>query len=69
VAVAPVAHHGLDGLLVSHHALVLRVDRAEERAMDEAEMVAVAVVLRERLPVGGAAVLHPAGRELDLAGG
>src|SRR6266545_1775924 len=37
--------------------------------MDEAEMVAVAVVLGQRLPVGGAAMLHPAGRELDFASG
>src|SRR5262249_34742939 len=35
----------------------------------EAEMIAVAVVLGERLPVGGAAMLHPAGGELDLAVG
>ncbi|OLD40457.1 MAG: hypothetical protein AUI21_04195 [Nitrospirae bacterium 13_1_40CM_2_62_10] len=37
--------------------------------MDEAQVVAVAVVLGQRLPVGGAAMLHPAGRELDFAGG
>ena len=69
MAVAPVAHDGLDGPLVPHHALVLRAHGAEQRTMDEAQMVAIAVVLGQRLPVGGAAMLHPAGRELDFAGG
>jgi hypothetical protein len=69
VTVAPVAHDGLDRLFVSDHALVLRAHRAEERTMDEAEMVAVAVVLGQRLPVRGAAMLHPAGGELDPSGG
>jgi hypothetical protein len=67
VAVAPVAHDGLDRLLVADDALVLRAHRAEQRAMDEAQMVAVAVVLGQRLPVRGAAMLHPAGRQLDFA--
>src|SRR5262250_1394339 len=65
VAVAPVADHGFDGLLLADHPLILRADRPEERHVDEAQMVAVAVVLGEHLPVGGAAVLHPAGGQLD----
>jgi hypothetical protein len=36
--------------------------------VDEPKVVAVAVVLGQRLPVGGTAVLDPARRELDLAG-
>ena len=68
VAVAPVAHDRLDRPLVAHDALVLRAYGAEQRAVHEAEMVAVTVVLGQRLPVRRAAMLHPAGGELDLAG-
>src|SRR5262249_21340586 len=68
VAVTPIAHDCLDRPLVAHDALVLRAHGAEECLVDEAEMVAVAVVLWQRLPVRRAAMLHPAGGELDFPG-
>ena len=52
VPAAPVADHRLDRPLVAHHALILGADGAEEREMDEAQVIAVAVVLGEHLPVG-----------------
>jgi hypothetical protein len=66
--VAPVARDRLDGALVADHALVLRVaDGLEQRQVYDAQVIAVAVVLGQHLPVGGAAMLHPAGGELDPA--
>src|SRR5262249_58541946 len=68
VAAAPVAYHRLDGALVPHHTLVLRAPhRLEQGEMDEAQVIAVAVVLGEHLPVGGTAMPDPARGELDLA--
>src|SRR5262245_59221292 len=69
VAVTPVPHDRFDRPLVANDALVLRAHGAEECLMDEPEMVAVAVVLGQRLPVRRAAMLYPAGSELDLAVG
>src|SRR4029434_1995076 len=40
--------------------------RLEEGAMHEPEMIAVAVVLGQHLPVGRAAMLDPASGQLDL---
>ncbi len=66
VPVAPVADDGLDGALVADDGLVLRPDGAKQRAVDEPEVVAVAVVLGEHLPVRRAAVLHPSRGQRDL---
>jgi hypothetical protein len=68
VSAAPVTDDRLDRLLLAHHALVLRAHRLEQRLVYETEVIAVAVVLGQHLPVGRAAVLHPARRQLDLAG-
>src|SRR5438477_269631 len=62
-----IRHDGLDGALIPDHALILRLDRPEQRSMDEPEVVAVAVVLGQHLPVGGAAMLHPPRGQHDLA--
>src|SRR5207249_9450923 len=67
VAVAPVAHHALDALLVAGETVVLRADRLEERYVDEPEVIPVEIVLGQHLPVRRAAVLDPPGRELDFA--
>src|SRR5262249_599301 len=67
MAAAPVAYDGLDRTLLAHHGLVLGPDRLEERAMHEAQVITVAVVLGQHLPVRGAPMLHPAGRQRDLA--
>src|SRR5206468_4107872 len=67
VAVAPVARHALDALLVAGETVVLRADRLEERHVDEPEVIPVEIVLGQHLPVRRAAVLDPPGRELDFA--
>lgn len=69
VPAAPVADHRLDRALVTHDPLILRPDRPEQRRVDEAQVIAVAVVLGEHLPVGETAMLHPARGQLHLAGG
>ena len=69
VAIAPVAHHRLDAPFLADHPVILRPDRLPQGQVDEAEVIAVEVVLGQHLPVGRAAMLDPARRQLDLAFG
>src|SRR5205823_8533042 len=70
VPATPVADDRLDGALVADHPLILGVPHGlEQRLVHEAEMIAVAVVLRQHLPIGRAMMPDPASGQLDRAVG